>query len=173
MPKLTNKVALIGFMGSGKSSVAPLLARELDYRLVDVDKEIISRSGLPSIPDIFTAHGETFFRDLEAAVSESLADARQVVISTGGGIIGRPSNISHLKQDSGTIVFLRTRFDTVATRISDFASRPLFRDIDRARALYTERQPLYTQYADVIIDTDEKSPQQVSHEIMKILGAVS
>jgi shikimate kinase len=173
MYKVMDKVALIGFMGSGKSSVAPLLAATLSYRHVDVDKEIISRSKLPSIPDIFTAHGETFFRDLEAAVSESLADARQVVISTGGGIIGRPSNISHLKQNGGTIVFLRTQFNTVTARISDFASRPLFRDIDRARALYAERQPLYTRYADLIIDTDEKSPQQVCDEVIKVLGAVS
>lgn len=166
------KIALIGFMGSGKSSVAPLLAAALSYSHVDVDKEIISRSGLPSIPDIFTTHGETFFRDLEAAVSESLTDAEGVVISTGGGIIGRPSNISNLKRNNGTIVFLRAQFDTVTARISDFASRPLFRDIARARALFVERQPIYNQYADIVIDTDEKSPEQVCDEIMRTLGSV-
>lgn len=167
------KVALIGFMGSGKSSVAPLLATELGYRLVDVDSEIISRSGLASIADIFSAHGELFFRDLEAAVAESLTDSAYVVVSTGGGIIGRPSNIEHLKRNGGAIIFLRTRFETVTARISDFASRPLFRDIDRARALYTERQPFYKEYADLVVDTDDKSPEQVCDEIAAMLGTLS
>ena len=160
------KAALIGFMGSGKSSVAPLLATALGYSLVDVDSEIVARSGLCSIPEIFSAHGEHFFRDLEAAVAESVANTSSVVISTGGGIIGRPTNIAHLKQNDGLIVFLRTRFETITTRISDFASRPLFRDINRARSLFAERQPLYCEYADQIVDTDGKSPQQVCDEIM-------
>jgi shikimate kinase len=167
------KIALIGFMGSGKSSVAPLLATALGYRLVDVDNEIIARSGLRGIPEIFSTHGELFFRDLEAAVAESLANTASVVISTGGGIIGRPINISHLKQNDGFIVFLRTRFETISARISDFASRPLFRDIDRARSLFTERQPLYTEYADQIVDTDGKSPQQVCDEILALIGTLS
>ncbi|MEY4701228.1 MAG: hypothetical protein RL326_1415 [Pseudomonadota bacterium] len=167
------KIALIGFMGSGKSSVAPLLAAALSYSLVDVDNEIIARSGLLSIPEIFSAHGEPFFRDLEAAVAESIADTASVVISTGGGIIGRPTNISYLKQNDGLIVFLRTRFETVTARISDFTSRPLFRDIHRARSLFTERQPLYSEYADQIVDTDGKSPQQVCDEILALIGTLS
>jgi shikimate kinase len=167
------KVALIGFMGSGKSSVAPLLATALGYQLVDVDTEIVARSGLPSIPDIFSAHGEPFFRDLEAAVAESLTNSEHVVISTGGGIVGRPTNISHLRKNGGAIIFLRTRFETVAARISDFASRPLFRDINRARTLYAERQPLYNEHADLVVDTDDKTPGQVCDEIVATLGTLS
>ncbi len=167
------KVALIGFMGSGKSSVAPLLATALGYRLVDVDSEIISRSGLPSIRDIFSARGEPFFRDLEAAVAESLTDTAHVVVSTGGGIIGRHTNIEHLRMNGGAIIFLRTRFETVTARISDFASRPLFRDIDRARTLYAERQQLYKEYADLVVDTDDKTPGQVCDEIVATLGTLS
>lgn len=166
------KVALIGFMGSGKSSVAPLLATALGYQLVDVDTEIVARSGLPSIPDIFSAHGEPFFRDLEAAVVESLTNSEHVVISTGGGIVGRPTNISRLRKNGGAIIFLRTRFETVAARISDFASRPLFRDINRARTLYAERQPLYNEHADLVVDTDDKSPERVCAEIVATLGSL-
>jgi len=157
-------------MGSGKSSIAPLLASQLGYRLVDIDGEIISRSGLATVSEIFSVHGEKFFRDLETEVASSLAQMSDIVISTGGGIIGRPLNIELLKSGGGIVVFLRTSFETVTSRISDFSTRPLFRDIERARALFTERQPLYLKYADYVVDTDEKNTQSVSDEIIEKIG---
>lgn len=173
MPQSIHKVALIGFMGSGKSSIAPLLASRLDFRLVDIDAEIISRSGLATVSEIFSVHGEKFFRDLETEVASSFAQMSDIVISTGGGIIGRPVNIEQLKRGGGTIVFLRTTFETVTSRISDFSTRPLFRDIERARALFIERQPLYLKYADYVVDTDEKNPQTVCDDIIrKMVGVV-
>lgn len=156
-------------MGSGKSSIAPLLASALGCRLIDVDHEVVLRSSLRSVSEIFSAHGELFFRDLEAQVAESLAKETGIVISTGGGIIGRPVNIEHLRQNDGIIIFLRTSFDTVSSRISDFATRPLFRDSTRARALFAERQPLYHRYADLVVDTDHKDPTQVCREILDLL----
>lgn len=170
MPQSIHKVALIGFMGSGKSSIAPLLASRLGFRLVDVDGEIICRSGLATVSEIFSVHGESFFRDVETEVASSLAQMSDIVISTGGGIIGRPLNIEHLKRGGGIVVFLRTSFETVTSRISDFSTRPLFRDIERARALFTERQPLYLKYADYVVDTDEKNPLSVSDEIIEKIG---
>ncbi len=162
----TRKVALIGFMGSGKSSVAPLLAATLHCHYIDVDREVVSRSQLDSVAEIFKTHGELFFRDLEADVTRCLAQASNIIISTGGGIIGRQSNIEHLKQNSGVIVFLQTSFETVTSRISDFSTRPLFRDETRARALFIERQPVYSAYADLVVRTDHKQPEQVRDDII-------
>ena len=171
--ELMRNVALIGFMGSGKSSVAPLVASQLGYGLVDVDSEIVARSGFATVPEIFSAHGETFFRNLETEVVTSLAQKSRVVISTGGGIIGRSVNIEALKRGGGIVVFLQTSFTTITSRIADFSTRPLFRDIDRARALFLERQPIYHMYADHVVDTDEKEPRAVCEEIVEKIGSMA
>lgn len=161
-----HKIVLIGFMGSGKSSVAPLLATRLHYSLVDLDSLVVQQSGLPTIPRIFSERGEPAFRELEAQVAQSLRDATRVVISTGGGIIGRSANIENLRHGGGTVIFLKTSFDEIRRRISDISTRPLFKDPDHAAALYETRLPLYTSYADMTVVTDEKTPEQVCSEIV-------
>jgi shikimate kinase len=159
------KVILIGFMGSGKSSVAPLLATKLGYSLVDLDSLIVQQSGFPSIPALFSEKGEPEFRNLEAHVANSLRNAEQVVISTGGGIVGRSSNIENLKHGGGAVVFLKTSFDEIRRRISDMSARPLFQNPEQAAALYETRLPLYNAYADITVSTDGKTPDEVCSEI--------
>ncbi|MEN9846989.1 MAG: hypothetical protein RIS36_2136 [Pseudomonadota bacterium] len=160
------KLVLIGFMASGKSAVASALASKLNLPLVQVDEEIVSRSGYPTIPAIFADKGEAHFRALEAEVAASLKDAPDIVISTGGGIITRDANMTNLKENGGTIVYLRTSFETVTQRAGDLSTRPLFANKANALELYERRLPIYERYADIIIDTDGRSIDAVCSEIL-------
>jgi shikimate kinase len=160
------KIALIGFMGSGKSSVAPLLAHKLGCTLIDTDSLILERSGFASIPLLFSDKGEIAFRDIESEVAQSLRDSKHVVISTGGGIIGRPANMEALKNAGGLVVFLMTSFEEIQRRLAGFEDRPLFKDPKQAAALYQARFPIYTSYADIAVTTDGKTPEQVCAEIV-------
>jgi len=167
-----NKLVLIGFMGSGKSSVAPLVAKALEYRAIEMDEEILRTAGFTDIPATFRALGESGFRELEAQVARSLRDACAVVISTGGGVVGRPSNIADLRHGGGATVFLDTSFPVIHDRIKDLHSRPLFQDLEQARVLFEERLPLYRRYADMTVKTDDKNPLQVCDAILAQLRYV-
>ncbi len=161
-----SKVVLIGFMASGKSAVAIELAPLLGFTVHQVDDAIVTRSGYPSVATIFTEKGETFFRDLESEVALSFREATNAVISTGGGIITRPANIEHLKHNGGIIVYLRTSFETVSARVGDITSRPLFANKADALELYKRRLPIYESYADIMVDTDGISVEEVCSEIL-------
>ena len=161
-----NKLILIGFMASGKSAVAAALAPRLGFAMIQVDEQIVARSNLPSIPIIFAEKGEPYFRDLEAEVASSLRDAHNLVISTGGGIITRPENMINLKDNGGIVVYLRTSFETVAERAGDLSSRPLFANKANALDLYKSRLPIYERYADIIVDTDGRSIDEVCSAIL-------
>lgn len=164
------KVSLIGFMGSGKSSVAALLAPTLGFSLVEMDDEIVSRSGLASIPSIFEAKGELFFRDLEAEVARSLSERSGLVISTGGGAVERPENVQHLKAHGGVLVYLRTSFATVVSRLGDISNRPLFKIPEHALTLYNRRVSIYERLADLTLDTDGLHVGEVCSSIVELLG---
>lgn len=153
-------------MASGKSAVAAALASNLSLPLVQVDDEIVARSGHPSIPAIFADRGESHFRDLEAEVAASLRDARDVVISTGGGIITREENMTNLRGSGGIIIYLRTSFETVTERAGDISTRPLFANKANALDLYRRRLPIYERHADIIIDTDGRTVNEVCSAII-------
>ena len=170
--KEISKVVLIGFMASGKSAVAAELAPRLGFRALQVDDDIVSSSGYPSVAAIFTEKGEAFFRDLESDVAHSLREAKRVVISTGGGIITRPANMESLKSNGGVIVYLRTAFETVSARAGDLSSRPLFANKTNALDLYQKRLPVYESYADITVDTDELSVEDVCSTITARLQSI-
>jgi shikimate kinase len=161
-----SKISLLGFMGAGKSSVAPLLAQQLGMQVLDLDSIMLKSSGLTSIPEIFRTLGEPAFRDLETSTVVSVRDAQNVVISTGGGVIGRPENIEALKAHKGICVLLHAEFAQLMQRIPNCGERPLLQDPVRAEALYHQRQPLYRSYADFIVDTDSKTIEQVCSEVV-------
>ena len=164
-----NKIVFIGFMASGKSAVATLLAPQLGWDALHLDDDIVSKSGLSSVAAIFKEHGEPFFRDLESKVARSMRDARRVVIATGGGVITRDINMDNLKSNGGVVVYLRTSFETIADRAGDTSSRPLFADKASALELYLRRLPIYESYADIIIDTDDQTEEEVCDEVMRSL----
>jgi shikimate kinase len=167
------KVVLIGFMGSGKSTVATRLGELLKLPVCEMDAEIVGRSGLASIPEIFEKRGEQHFRDLEAEVAQGLAQASDIIISTGGGVIGRAGNMESLKASGGVIVFLRSSFETVRARNEGLETRPLFRDGAKALDLFGQRAPLYARWADIMLDTDSRTVSDLCAEIISRLESLA
>ena len=165
-----SKIALIGFMGSGKSSVGAALATLLAMRFVDLDSLVLQRSGYLSISEIFKALGEHEFRRLESEVALSLSDATQLVIATGGGIIGRHQNIEALKNSGGVCVLLHVSFPEALRRALEVSDRPLLHDLSAAEKLFIARQPVYQEYADLSVQTDGKTVKQICSEILSHLS---
>lgn len=149
---------LIGFMGSGKSTIASLL----DPKFVDMDAVITDRIGV-SIADFFASHGESKFREIESQVLAELADSDQV-IATGGGVVVNPLNRAILAKNSETI-YLKASFETLYQRIQNDKSnvRPLFVNNDKAafKAIFDDRQDFYEESANLIIDVDQKTPEEI------------
>lgn len=163
------KVVLIGFMGSGKSTVSALLADRLAVPLIEMDREIIAEAGGIPIPEIFDRHGEPYFRDLESRVAQRYAGASQAVISAGGGTPERAENMQALKSGKVLTVYLEVSFETVLQRLERDGDRPLLRDRERARALHERRDSLYRSHADLIID-GTRSPEQICEIIEQTLA---
>lgn len=163
-------IILTGFMGTGKTEVGKLLARRLDFTLVDVDSEIEKEQGM-KIAAIFKEHGEPGFRDRESAVIRRIAERNRVVVSTGGGAVLRLENMDALK-GKGVIVCLTARPETVFQRTRGSKDRPLLQVADplgKIRELMEARKPYYEK-ADAVIDTDGKSPLEVTEEIVQAIS---
>ena len=159
-------IALIGFMGAGKTTVAEVLAKKLHYTLIETDGEILSLTDSSSINDIFDKKGEEYFRKLEKNVIAEIVKSNKQVISCGGGVISSSESMQLLKQNA-TVVFLHAHFETVKLRLKNTTTRPLFRQEEKAMLLYAQRLPVYKQYADLVIDTDDKTPQEIAEIIIK------
>ncbi|MEM1009530.1 MAG: shikimate kinase, partial [Myxococcota bacterium] len=160
------KVILIGFMGSGKSTVAKHLAQILQLPIWEMDTMILEHSGASSIPQLFEDHGETHFRALERNVAEQLSHETQGIISTGGGIITEPQNLVLLRKHGAHVVYLHTRFETLQERLQhEIANRPLWANPEQTHALYNQRLPEYKAASDVQINTDTSTPTQVAAQI--------
>lgn len=163
---LPPKIILIGFMGSGKSSVAAILAQAIGYELIEADHLAISLSGCSNIKEIFDKFGESRFRELETQVTESLRNSSQVVISTGGGVVGNHENMNNLSRNGGYTIFLDTSLDEVLNRVTDLSNRPLLSDRQKAEELFSKRLPFYRSYADLIVSTNSKSVGVIADEII-------
>ncbi len=151
-------------MGSGKTTVGRLLAKKLNFDFVEMDKLIIGQQG-KTINQIFNEVGEEGFRLLESQISKDLRKKENVVISTGGGVVINKINTDNLKKN-GTIVFLKTSFSEIKKRLKHVADRPLFRNLKSAEALFNIRQNLYTESADLVVNTDGKSVERITNEII-------
>lgn len=161
-------IILIGFMGAGKTTVAKLLAKELTFNTIDMDKLVVEKSGRKSGEEIFEKDGELSFREYEILVANEIKDEQNCVIATGGGIVMNKVNIDYLKKN-GILVFLKSSFETAKHRVGNKEKRPLFKNEKQAEELYNLRLPLYTYYADVIVETDEKPVEKVVEEIIKAI----
>lgn len=155
-PNLPKNIVLIGFMGSGKSTVGRELHHRLGYPLVDMDHVIELRAGKP-ITAIFAEDGEEVFRDMETSLLEELFEptAPRRIISTGGGIIGRDRNRDLLRQ-LGYVVWLQAPIHVILERTSKNRERPLLNGADaadRIATLMALRDPLYQQAAHLKVDT--------------------
>lgn len=165
-------IILVGFMGTGKSTVAAELARRGNYHLTDLDIEIERRSGM-TIQEIFRQQGESAFRDLESSALSKLRGQEGLVVAMGGGVLGRPEN-RELIQSIGRVIYLRTTFATIQRRLKLSCERPLVKekpDWNALEALLLSRTPFY-EAADLIIDTNNKSPEEIATEILQRLAEV-
>jgi len=155
-------------MGAGKSSVGRLLEKRTGLGRIDIDELIVQRAGMP-IAKIFASQGEDAFRDLEnAALNEVRPDAPAIIVC-GGGVVQRDGNVERLKQ-IGTVVWLEAPVDVLLERASRRRNRPLLQT-ENPRATILEllraRQPLYEKAADVRVDTDGRSHDEVADVILR------
>lgn len=162
-------IVLTGFMGTGKTSVAKQLSNMLGMKVVDMDTEIEKTQGM-SINEVFGKHGEHYFRDAETEMAQTVSTMEHVIISTGGGVVLRPENIEYLRKN-GVVICLMASPETILKRTSSSDERPLLK-VDDPLGKITEmlemRKPFYNN-ADLMIDTEEKSPRQVAEEIIEDL----
>jgi len=161
---------LIGYRGTGKSEVGALLAKRLGRAYIGMDAAIVKRAGM-SIPEIVEKHGWPHFRDLETAEARELAGQDNLVIDTGGGVIERPENIEVL-QKNALIVWLKASAATIVARIEGGAERPALTAgksfTEEVAEVLERRTPLYQSAANVEIDTDPLTPEQVAERIVGI-----
>lgn len=162
-------IILEGFMGSGKTTVSELLAKELDLDLLDTDKAIETTEDC-TISEIFAQCGEEAFRDMETDLLTTIVRDhwRDMVISLGGGLPLREANRVLLKK-AGKVVYLKTSPETVYDRIKDDNTRPLLNcedPLSRIKELLGSRSGIYAAAADLVVDTDGKEPSQIVREII-------
>jgi shikimate kinase / 3-dehydroquinate synthase len=162
---------LVGLMGAGKTTVGRLLAKKLGKRFIDSDHEIEARTGA-SIPWIFEIEGEASFRRREADIIRDLSAQPGIVLATGGGAILDPETRRYLKQ-RGTVIYLRTSVNSILQRTSMDKNRPLLQTPDprkKIEELARQREPLYAELADIVVDTGRTNVQYLVHTILQQLG---
>jgi shikimate kinase len=164
-------IVLIGYRGTGKSTVGRELAKRLRKTLVSSDAEIEKRAGC-SIPEIVQRHGWEYFRDLESMVCEELAGQADVIIDTGGGAILRSRNVEALKKN-GRVYWLTAEVETISRRIGGDTQRPSLTGtrsfVDEISEVLEERLPKYRAAADVTIATEGLTPAQVAERVLQLL----
>lgn len=159
---------LIGFMGAGKSTIAWALAKKCPAKWIEMD-QLIEEQQRMAIKDIFAAHGENYFRDLETELLRSFSESTGYVVSCGGGSVLRDENAALMKEN-GCIVFLRATPETIYERVKDSANRPILNgnmNVEYIRELMEKRRPRYEAVADICVDTDGKDVENIREEILK------
>lgn len=164
------RIVLTGFMGSGKSTVGPILAERLGWQFVDVDDVIEAEAGT-SIAEIFACRGESAFRDLEYATIARLVSGEDLVLALGGGAIEREDTRHLLLNVPGTfLVHLGVELQTTLDRCSGTESvRPVLADHSNLKSRYERRLALY-RVAHVTVCSDNRSPDQVADEVLGAAG---
>lgn len=168
--KPTDNIFLVGPMGAGKTTIGKVLSEQLELEFVDSDREIEASTGA-DIPWIFDVEGEAGFRQRESKMIEELTARQGIVLATGGGSVLAPANRDWLKA-RGFVVYLRASLSQQIERTSRDRNRPLLQTPDpaaRIAELMKIRDPLYREVADVVVDTNRRSPRMVGQEIIRQL----
>lgn len=162
-------MALIGFMGAGKSTVGALLARRLNMLFVDLDEEITRTAGM-NVEEIFRREGEGGFRERESRALRRVLEAEGRVVACGGGIVLRRENVELLRARS-KVVYLRAGKETVLERVGRGEGRPLLsegRVPEKVEELMARREEAYRNAAHLVVDTDGRSVEEVAEEIERL-----
>ncbi len=161
-------IVLIGFMGTGKSTVSDCLHSMFGMKVVEMDQVIAEREQM-SIPDIFAAYGEEYFRGLETRLLVEMQSQKNTVVSCGGGAALRERNVAEMKKN-GKVVLLTASPETVYERVKDDGGRPLLegrKDVKGISELMEQRRAKYEAAADIVINTDNKTARQVCEELVQ------
>ena len=163
-------IVLIGFMGSGKSTISDYLSTVFDMKLVEMDQVIAEKEEM-SIPDIFATYGEEYFRNLETNLLKELQTGQNCIISCGGGVALRQENVVEMKKN-GRVVLLTASPETIFERVKDSNDRPILdgnKNVEFIAGLMEQRREKYEAAADVVVQTDNKTILQICEELISKL----
>lgn len=163
-------IFFIGLMGAGKTTIGRLLAKQLGRDFYDSDVEVERKTGV-KIPLIFELEGEAGFRKRETAAIEELSQLRDIVMATGGGAVLLPENRALLKRN-GKVIYLRAKVNDLYQRTRHDKTRPLLQGGNakqKLERLYQERDPIYTNLADYIVDTGAQSANDITSFIEQLI----
>jgi shikimate kinase len=166
-------ITLIGFMGTGKSTVSHYLGKKMGMEEIEIDEMIVKAEKMP-ITEIFAKYGEEYFRDCESRAILQLQNKTGAVISCGGGAVIREENVRNLKKSS-QIVLLYASPETILERVRDSTKRPILNghmNVAYISELMEKRLALYEKAADIKIVTDQKSVEAVCQEILSKLDGI-
>jgi len=164
-------ISLIGFMGSGKTTLGKILAKELGFVFIDLDR-IIELEEEKEIKDIFSIYGENYFRELEAKVIKKIYKNKNCVFACGGGIVKRKENMDIIRRNS-LVIYLNISPENAYSRLKNVKDRPLIEVENREeliKEMIKKRDTLYRKYAHIIIDNDNKKPEEALNEILTRLN---
>lgn len=172
-------IVLIGMRGSGKTTIAKILAEKLSREWIDLDVSLINRINM-TIPAIVEKHGWNWFRDRESEEVSLAAQRSGIIIATGGGVVERRENMEALRQN-GTVFYLRASSATLISRIGNDPNRPSLapglNQAEETRAVLDRRDHLYRRWANFVVVTDtlrrELTREQTAREILVKIGGVS
>ncbi len=159
-------VYLLGFMGSGKTTVGQLLAQALHWAFIDLDTVIEAGQGL-TIREIFENAGEPFFRQIEQAALQEASKTEEAVIALGGGTFVQDPNLEMIRDTGGTTIWLDCPLEELRRRCAGMNNRPLFRDAESFARLLEQRIPYY-RLAQYQVSTEGRAPQEVVEQILRL-----
>lgn len=166
--KLNEHIFLIGFMGCGKSTNARYLSNVTGAQQMEMDQKIVDDQGM-TIAEIFSKFGESYFRDLETELIQTLIGCEPMVVSCGGGAALREENVALMKQ-CGKIVLLTATPESIYERVKHGIDRPILKgnmNVEYIAGLMEKRRPKYEAAADVVITTDMKNIREICEEILE------
>ena len=167
---MADNIFLVGLMGAGKTTIGRLLAKHLHKTFYDSDHEIERRTGV-NIPLIFEVEGEAGFRKRESAVIEELVGKDNIVLATGGGAVLSSINRESLKRN-GVVIYLRANVHELWQRTRNDKNRPLLKGPDpltKLKQLFTERDPIYTEVATYVIETEGETVNSIITRIEQLI----
>jgi len=159
-------IFLIGYMGTGKSTVAAYMAKQYGMEVLEMDEMIVERENM-SISDIFAKYGEEYFRDIETKLLVEIQSQENKVVSCGGGVVLRAQNVEEMRK-GGRIVLLSAEPATILERVKDDNSRPLLqgnKTVEFISEMMEKRREKYEGAADIIVQTDDKQIADICNEI--------
>ncbi|MCK5685680.1 shikimate kinase [bacterium] len=170
MGRKPKNVILLGFMGSGKSTVGRLLSRKLGFHFVDIDKQV-EKNNDSTVEEIFNEKGQEFFQKEEHLVVQDLSKMKARVIATGGGIIESADSMKLLLK-MGVTVYLKATVQEIYSRTTNSRTRPLLNVENRREVIeqmLSEQDKKFEEYSDIVIYTDDRSVLEICEEILENL----